>query len=277
LLGLWQRFAAACTYDLHPLILIGDSSGTLKPAQFSGGTVVRHHFNRTHGEKIDFFLHNYVTSDYVLLCDDDILLVDPEGIEWAIARLESNPQVAAVSLKPRRRFKWSIGGQEYVPMGTYCLLFRRKTFVNERLSFRTVHAPSPSPLSYNGEFDTADFANVELIKRGYEVAILPDDLQQRSYIEMHGMSFPIVTLRRMRGQIGAEHHEALFRSLYSHHLLRSLYTQLDLNTKWSILPGGGEAGVMNQIAEYLPIPRRNELKVQVEQTIDLIRQKAEDL
>src|SRR5690606_20839855 len=128
----------------------------------------RAHLNRPHGQKIDFFLKNYITSEYVLLCDDDVLLVDPVGVEWAMDRLLSNPNMAAVSLKPRTRFKWPIDGKEFSPMGTYCVLFRPKVFHSEGLSFRTRHEPSPTPLSYRGEYDTGDYANVELLRRGYE-------------------------------------------------------------------------------------------------------------
>lgn len=277
---LWQWFASHSIKKGQTAILIGDSSGTLRQATFGNQTFVRAHLNRPHGQKIDFFLKNYIASEYVLLCDDDVLLIDSVGIDWAMDHFVSNSHMAAVSLKPRTRFKWPIEGQEFSPMGTYCVLFRPEVFRREGLSFRTRHEPSPTPLSYKGEYDTGDYANVALLRRGYEVAILPRELQKKTYVAFNGMSYPIVALRRTAGcikRIPENHHEWVFRALYAHQLLRGVYRQVGIHTRWSILPDFDEDQLLFQVLDYLPTSRWNEIKQEVEETVDLITQKAQAL
>lgn len=213
-----------------------------------------------------------------MLCDDDVLLFDLVGVDWALGRFRSSSRMAAVSLKPRTRFKWPIEGQDFPPMGTYCVLFRPEVFRIEDLSFRTRHEPSPTPLSYKGEYDTGDYANVALLRRGYEIAVLPRELQEDTFVAFNGMSYPIIALRRAKGSIRGipeDHHEWVFRALYTHQLLRAVYRQAGIHTEWSILPGFGEDRLLSQVLDYLPTSRWNEMKQDVEETVDLITQKTQ--
>jgi hypothetical protein len=84
-------------------------------------------------------------------------------------------------------------------MGSYCLLIRREIWLKEKLSFRTVHQPSINPKSYRAEYDTADFANVELIRRGYRVLIAPLDLRSHLYI-CHGISGTLLEAQSYSGR-----------------------------------------------------------------------------
>lgn len=277
---LWLWFASRSINRHNTIFLVGDSTGTLRQGALGNRTFIRAHLNRPHGHKIDFFLQNYIVSDYVLLCDDDVLLIDSVGVNWAMNCFLSNSHMAAVSLKPRTRFKWPIDGQDFLPMGTYCLLFRPEVFHMEGLSFRTRHEPSPTSLSYKGEYDTGDYANVTLLRRKYEIAVLPKELQEDTYIAFNGMSYPIIALRRAKGcinEIPQDHHEWIFRTLYTHQLLRQVYQLVGIRTEWSILTGFGEDQLLSRVLDYLPALRWGEIKQEAEETVDLIIRKAQAL
>jgi len=81
-----------------------------------------------------------------------------------------------------------LNGKEHKPMGSYCLVVRRSIWQQEGLSFKQVAQPSPNPKSWRGQYDTADYANVELIRRGYKVVVAPDWLADEHLVVFKGIS-----------------------------------------------------------------------------------------
>ena len=158
---------------------IGDCSGGLRqlPGVRAQRSTIRPLLNLNHGVKLDLFMRDVCRAEYVVLSDDDVLWPTARPLEWALARMAEDPRLAVVSLVPRGRFTWTIDGREHVPMGSYCLVVRRSLWLAEKLSFRQVSEPSPNPKSYRGQYDTADYANVELLRRGLGVCVAPAEVR----------------------------------------------------------------------------------------------------
>jgi len=184
----WLAFIRKVQIKKQCQIFIGDCSGGIRlRSKWLEGVNILPFLNQTHGEKLDTFFARVCQAEYVLVCDDDVFFLDEVPLVWGLAQMKADPNVAVVSFLPRQRFTWEINQKEYIVMGSYCLLVRRDIWLKEKLSFRTVHQPSINPKSYKGEYDTADYANVELIRRGYRILILPTELRSHLHI-CHGIS-----------------------------------------------------------------------------------------
>jgi len=197
----WLAFIRKVRLQCHTQIFIGDCSGGIWPKNkelLEDATILPFQ-NETHGYKLDHFFARICQAEYVLVCDDDVFFLDAVPLEWGLSQMRADPNLAVVSFLPRQRFTWQINQQEYMPMGSYCLLVRRNIWLKEKLSFKTVHQPSINPKSYRGEYDTADFANVELIRRGYRVLIAPPDLRSHLHIN-HGISGTLMETQNYSGR-----------------------------------------------------------------------------
>lgn len=135
--------------------------------------------NEVHGTKVDLLMSRRATSAYMLVSDDDVFWLDSTPWDWAMEQFARDPNLAVASLVPRERFTWTINGREHQPMGSYNLIIRRSIWIREKLSLKPLPIPSPNPESHNGHYDTADFANCELLKRGYNIAIAPPEVRAR--------------------------------------------------------------------------------------------------
>lgn len=156
-------------------ILIGDCSGGLAACKLPNVDVFPL-LNLPHGEKLDLCLKRRCLAPYVIVSDDDVFWLSEEPLRWALAQFESDERLAAVSLVPRNGVSSVLKGKVEQPMGSYCLIIRRHIWLKEDLSFRIVKPPPED--GYDWFYDTADFANVELLKRGYRVAIAPPEIRQ---------------------------------------------------------------------------------------------------
>ena len=169
--ALWARLLGHAVADRDFEILIGDCSGGLGPAHhglMGGGVRCVPCLNKHHGEKIDLFLSRLCRAPYVVIADDDIFWLSGRPLSWALARLEADPRVAAVSLKPRAIVSSVLERDNIAqPMGSHCLVIRRELWRRERLSF-AVRRPPPGTDWF---YDTGDFANRELLRRGFRVVI----------------------------------------------------------------------------------------------------------
>lgn len=178
LTALWARVMKAAIPGGKARIWIGDCSGGFSASHhFAPGIRAFPIINYLHGLKLDVFFEKFVRSEYFAISDDDVFWVDQTPWQWAMEQFSRDPKLAVVSLVPRMRFTWDLGGREHRPMGSYCLIIRREIWKKEGLSFQAVPKPSPSKGSYAGLYDTCDFANVQLIERGYNIAIAPPEIR----------------------------------------------------------------------------------------------------
>lgn len=194
--SLWARLLLKVLSQHDVELLIGDSSGGLGEShrQLIGGdrTRVIPCLNNHHGEKIDLFLAKLCRAPYVLIADDDVFWLDDEPLTWAIAQLEADPRVAVVSLRPREGVSSVLRSDGLaMAMGSHCLVVRRELWMRERLSF--VVAPAPSGAE-DWFYDTGDLANVELLRRGYQIVFATPEIE-RHLVPFDGVSSWILKLQ----------------------------------------------------------------------------------
>lgn len=182
-------------------LTIGDCSGGFH-ANFrpDASTCVYRLLNYQYGQKLDLFIQKVCQAQFVMISDDDVFWVDEVPWKWALEQFTGNPNLAVVSLVPRQRFNWTLAGQVYQPMGSYCLIVRRDIWLKENLSFKPVAAPSPNPKSHKGQFDTADYANIELIRRGYQVLVAPQEIRDHLVV-FKGISSGVIYLQKTSGDV----------------------------------------------------------------------------
>lgn len=164
----WHFFATRSLRGCPEVqIVIVDCSGRLDNSHFPQ-TVVVPFCNFSHARKVDFFYTYLIEGPYVWLCDDDVMIIGSESFLRAYKELRTNDDLAVVSFCPRG---WSIPveGQLHKAMGTYSILFSRNVFMREGLSFSPFQSDRPEIGRIKGYYDTADFANEQLLRKGYRV------------------------------------------------------------------------------------------------------------
>jgi len=155
-------------------ILIVDCSGKLNPIKFPSA-VVEKYINDTHPRKLDFFFKRYIKSKLVFVSDDDCFVLDSSVTVEAIRNMINDGKIAVHSFFPRPDWWLTVAEKNYRPMGSYCLIINRAIIMQEKQLFKSPDIINP----YNNRmYDTADYMNEQLLKRGYKVN-LPDQ-QKRS-------------------------------------------------------------------------------------------------
>jgi hypothetical protein len=176
LTALWVAFVERAINSGRPQVIIGDCSGGLG-GRFprSSSRVVLPLLNHEHGKKLDLLLRRVCRAEYVVVSDDDVFWLTEVPWQWALEQFRRSPKIAVVSLVPRDRISSVLQGQVERPMGSSCLILRREIWLRERLSFE-ISYPSPEE-GFDWYYDTADLANVELLRRGYEVVTAPAEIK----------------------------------------------------------------------------------------------------
>jgi hypothetical protein len=146
-------------------LLIIDCSGKLNPGKFPSA-VVEKYINDTHPRKLDFFFKRYIKSKLVLVSDDDCFFLDSRVAVEAANNMNDDEKLAVCSFFPRPDWWLTINDQRIRPMGSYCLMINRDIIIKEKLSFQSPKLVNPYN---NGIYDTADYMNEQLLKRGYRI------------------------------------------------------------------------------------------------------------
>ena len=154
-------------------IMIVDCSGRLDPKKFPNARIIPF-CNFSHARKLDFFTRYVISSPYIWLSDDDVMIVAGDAFGRAYQRISQDPGLAVISFAPRG-WSFKIDGKAYPVMGTYNILFSREIFNQEALSFSPVQSLKPEIGRTQGYYDTSDYANEQLLLRGYEVEAFEGD------------------------------------------------------------------------------------------------------
>lgn len=255
----WYHFAQKYLPRDHFEFLIVDSSGDFDPTLFSGCNLLRF-ANFYHGKKIDFLINRYLMSDLIFLCDDDKYPVS--NISYLLDQF-ADPKVAAISLNPRSWYRFRIGEQDYLPMGSYSLIFRRSIFLKHNLRFRPYKARSPykvfpPTVKPQPSYDTADFANEKLLLLGYKIITFDD---KEFVIGFDGLSAPRILLMK-RGKdytkkalLNARHFKegsingAVLRALYGIVKFEKLYIAI-FNEPPKFLSGFSEEELVEIVEKH---------------------------
>lgn len=193
---LWARLMHGAIPDNRARLCVGDCSGGFgKLPALETPIEIFPLLNYLQGFKLDLFMEKVLTSEYVVVSDDDVMWLDPVPWQWAMEQFAADERLAVVSLVPRERFRWEVNGRSHQPMGSYCLIVRSSIWRRERLSFEAVRKPSPNPKSFGGNYDTADYANLELINKGYCVAVAPPEIRAH-LVAFKGISSGLIRVQK---------------------------------------------------------------------------------
>lgn len=174
---LWLYFAQKALPSDRWDFLIVDSVGDMDPAKFEGCHVIRF-LNVYHGKKVDLLLRKALQADIIFLCDDDKYILRDAAETFDAFQTPNTP---VISLSPRNWWKFRIGGREFLPMGSYALIFKRRLFLEQRLKFESPQGIQsalrvfPPGVKQHRSYDTADYANERLLLAGYNVATFPEN------------------------------------------------------------------------------------------------------
>ncbi len=196
----WAAFMDHALDGWDHRILIGDSSGAFESLTSNPKIRTLCVLNFPHGEKLDLFLQQFCGSEFVIVSDNDVFWLNNAAWLWALEQFAANARLVAVSLRPREGQVWPTIAERIPgpPMGSYCLIIRRQIWMAEQLSFRIIESPSHKHEGYF--FDTADYANVLLLERGYRVLIAPEAIRS-SVVTFDGTSCWALRIQQHRGEL----------------------------------------------------------------------------
>ena len=176
----WLRTAEYAWGGAVSRSLVGDCSGGLRLAlqdRDTGALETVPFLNIHHGTKLDLFLSKVCSARFVVICDDDVFWQDASPLAWALETLERDATVMVVSLMPRMQVSSVLEGRLDQPMGSDCLVIRRDLWLEQNLSFKVVW-PDPKE-GHDWCYDTGDLAHLEILRRGFQVAVAPATVRQR--------------------------------------------------------------------------------------------------
>lgn len=238
-IALWERSVSLSLGELRKQIIIGDGSGNYCPAG-DRQSVVLPIYNFNHGTKLDTFVSQVCTSDFVLISDDDIFWTDAAPVEWALDCFEQDPMLAVVSFHPRPHLIPQLSGAVSEAMGAYAILIRRDIWLNENLSFR-IYKPD-NWKQIGNYFDVADYANLLLVQRGYHVISAPEELRQ-TLIPFYGTSMWALKILVSKGDINQvvyayrpDEHKKAYRTALALLGFRELLSQLGMKEVRPLVP-----------------------------------------
>ena len=195
---LWLYFARRVLHPDRWQCLIVDSSGDMDVRKLEGASLVRF-VNWPHGRKCDLIMRHVIGSEVIFICDDDkYILADPTSHQEVCLGLQT-PEVAAISFSPRRWWRFRLKGQEYLPMGSYAVMVKKSVLARHRLTLESPRGLRATCKVFaegakeQWSYDTADYANEQLLSLGYQVHTLQDNPLIAGF---DGLSLPRVVLRR---------------------------------------------------------------------------------
>ena len=257
--------------------IIGDCSGGYLSLIERESQSVYPYINIDHGQKLDTFVKKICHSDYVIICDDDVFWLNDAPLIYAINALAKNPNLAVVSLMPRRsKVSGHLSPAIDWLMGSYCLVIKRSTWHKEGLSFSI--KPFPDTERSGWYYDTSDFAHQELINRGYEVLLAPSELQE-NLITFEGISSWLLKIQKHKGRIYNHIKDVLIRQekAYRAILVAEGLSQILVNKNYccgATIVNKRYLNIAKSIClDQIPEPTRLLIENQTEWSINLINRK----
>jgi hypothetical protein len=177
-------------------ITIFDCSGKLDPAEVPGARVQKF-LNLYAATKCDEFLYHIAKNRRIgWICDDDVFFVGGTPLK-ILEREFQNPKTASVSFRPRMWWHYEMDGKRIWPSGSYCLALNREIFVEKEHLSLAPRDGNPHPADRGrppGRYDTFDYANEQLLKKGYTCSILSEAEQKECIAGFSGISGAVMLL-----------------------------------------------------------------------------------
>ncbi len=166
----WYHFAWRYMDSSHVQYVIYDCGSRLQKEYFPDALIVRYP-NVDHGRKIDDCVRKVIDTPLMFLSDDDSFILSDQTEPVAARALLDDEMAAALTFKPREWWEFEIEGRRYPVMGSYSLVFKPEVIKKEGLSFRTRPTDEPDIRQGSGYYDTADYANKQLLMKGYKIIV----------------------------------------------------------------------------------------------------------
>lgn len=193
----WYHFARRYTDSSHLRYVIYDCGSKLEAEHFPDALIVRYR-NLDHGRKIDDCVRKVVDTPLMFLSDDDAFLLSDRAEPLAAGALLDDERAAAVSFKPRGWWEFEIEGRRHPVMGSYSLVFKPEVIKKEGLSFRTRPTNEPDIREGSGYYDTADYANKQLLLKGYKIIVPEKETRGEMIRSYSAVSSAFVNFARRR-------------------------------------------------------------------------------
>jgi hypothetical protein len=216
----WYHFIRRYTDSSEVAPIVYDCGSRLRQGHFPGARIIRHS-NVDHGRKIDHCVRRLVETPLLFLTDDDTFLLSERAEPEAAEALFSDDRAAALSYKPRGWWHLEVGGEQHPVMGSYSLVFKPEVIRREGLSFRTRPTNDPKIRNGGGYYDTADYANEQLLARGYRVLVPDDSVRARMVRSYSAVSSGFVNFAR-RGLLSREYRLTKSRAAWAAELAGSV-------------------------------------------------------
>lgn len=176
---------------------IFDCSGTLKKSDFPNARVQKF-ANFYAATKSDEFLYHIAKHRKIgWVCDDDMFILSDKCLD-IINQEFTDPNTASLSFRPRNWWHFDIDGKEYEPSSSYSIVINREIYCDkEHLSLSPCNGNDHS-VSHIGKavprYDTFDKANEQLIRKGYNCAIVPEDKRNKLVTGFSGVSSAVMLM-----------------------------------------------------------------------------------
>jgi hypothetical protein len=261
----WAHLASRSLTATPHRIWVADCSGGVRTRDLPTGAAVVPMLNLLHGRKLDLLLGHVTGGGIVVISDDDVLITSREPIDWALAQLRA-PEAAVVSFMRRHRFRLRRGEELHEPMGSYSLVVDRTLWRANDLSFRP--RPAADAPSWNEElYDTGDIANIELLRRGFDVVGAPDDVAGK-LVRASNISSSVLRLRKGR----ADDSRDLYLSGRLGQGIDAIYERLlPEGTAAPVLDATTVAHYRDEVVPLFPSDRRAELDALADEMLAAIR------
>jgi hypothetical protein len=174
----WYHFVRRYTDSSKVSFIIYDCGGYLSQDHFPGAQIIRYP-NLEHGKKIDHCVRETVKTQLLFVTDDDSFILSDQAEPLVADTLLSNERAAVFSFKPREWWEFEIDGKTHPAMGSYSLAFKPEVIRRENLSFCSCPTKNIKIRKGSGYYDTADYANEQLLCRGYDVVVPEPDVRRK--------------------------------------------------------------------------------------------------
>lgn len=223
--------------------------------------------NLKHGTKIDIIIKN-CRSKYILLCDDDIFWLNDSALLIAKKKMESNSNIACISLQPRPKANY----HSKLKMGVYCLMINKEIILKEKLLF------GKYKIKKNGfieRYETGDHVQKILEQKGYKIEYLKIE-NMTSLLAFYAISHWGLKIRKRKGnilpylQFDDSKAEKIYKtSLMIKYLNEYLFDNLMIK-KYIINPSFVEES-LSQSKRYIDSPTLIDIEMEIKKKIQLLK------
>lgn len=196
MMTVWYHFARKALGDRVD-ITIFDCSGSLKKSEFPEARVIPF-LNLYAATKCQKFLVKTARHRRIgWICDDDMFFLNSRAVD-EVEHAFQDPMTASVSFRPRTWWHFEIEGKKHPVSSSYCTAINREIFIDKehltlaaREGNKNARSEKRRPPS---KYDTFDYANEVLIRKGYTCEILPEDVRDECVTGFSGISGAVMLL-----------------------------------------------------------------------------------